>query len=191
MHFSLFSPLPLTMTSLPHEPVSIGSLAACVSELSAAITSYLDQNQYAYPDFTSESPPLPDTRAFYALRCQITDKLHDLLFLVNGPKNTLRNMSFWHTDLASLQVALSRKFFSHVPDDERGLSAFEVAKAASMDTDRTNRILKMLVTHRIFEEVDNKFRHTASSIFLKTDIYRSMAEEQLDTCFKASCHMAE
>jgi hypothetical protein len=184
-------PLPLTMAPPPHEPVSIIGLAAQVSKLSADITAYLDENKYPYPNFTSQSPTLPETRAFDALRYQITDTLHDLLRLVNGPRNTLRTMSFWHTDLAALQVALTRKFFACVPDDGKGLSASDIAQAASMDTDRASRVLKMLETHRIFEEADGRFRHTSSSIFLKTDIYRCMAEEQLDTCFKASCHMDE
>jgi hypothetical protein len=43
----------------------------------------------------------------------------------------------------------------------------------------------MLATHRIFEEVDGKFRYTALSNFLKTDLYRTIAEEQLHVCFKA------
>jgi hypothetical protein len=113
----------------------------------------------------------------------------DLRPLAQGPKNILRTMSFWHTDLAAIQVALSCNSFGLVPDDNVGLSASEIATATSMDNDRPNRFLKMLATHRIFEEVDGKFRHTALSNFLKTDLYRAMAEEQLDVCFKATSDM--
>jgi hypothetical protein len=84
---------------------------------------------------------------------------------------------------------LSRNFFRLVPDDNVGLSASEIATATSMDDDRANRFLKMLATHRIFEEVDGKFRHTALSNFLKTDLYRTMAEEQLHVCLKATSDM--
>jgi hypothetical protein len=106
-----------------------------------------------------------------------------------GPKNTFRTLTFSHTDLAATQVALRRKFFHCVPDNNIGLSAPEIAKAASMDVDRATRVLKMLATHRIFEEVNGKFRHTAASAFLKTSVFAAMAEASLDDYFKATSEM--
>jgi hypothetical protein len=170
---------------------SIANLADRVSKVSTQITAYLEKNKHAHPDFTPGSAVLPETSAYESLRNQLTDATTDLLRLTNGPKNMFRTMSLWHTDLAATQVALRRKFFEYVPNDNVGLSVSEIAKAASMDVDRANRILKMLATHRIFEEVDGKFRHTAFSNFLKTHIYSAMAEEQLDLCFKASSDMDE
>lgn len=168
---------------------SFANLAGRVSKVSSQITAYLEKHEHAHPDFTPTSAVLPETYAYESLRNELTDATMDLMRLANGPKNVFRTMSFWHTDLAATQVALRRKFFDHVPDDNVGLSASEVARATSMDVDRANRILKMLATHRIFEEVDGKFRHTALSNFLKTNIYRSMAEMQLDPCAKAMSDM--
>lgn len=179
------------ITPVRRNTASIANLADRVSKISTQIRAYLDDGKYAHPDFTPKSALLPESHAYDRLRNQLTDATMDLLRLTHGPKNIFRTMSFWHTDLAAAQVALSRNFFRLVPDDNVGLSASEIAKAASMDVDRANRFLKMLTTHRIFEEVDGKFRHTAFSNFLKTDLYRTMAEEQLNVCFKATSDMDE
>jgi hypothetical protein len=168
---------------------SIVSLADKVSKVSSQINKYLVDNKHAQPDFSPKSPSVPDTYGYQSLRNQLTDAALDLLRLANGPKNTFRTMTFSHTDLAAVGVALRRKFVDIVPDDNVGLSASEVAKAAVMDEDRATRILKMLATHRIFEEVDGKFRHTAASAFLKTSVYASMAEAALDDFFKAASEM--
>jgi hypothetical protein len=177
------------VTPVRRNTASIAGLADRISKLSAQITTYLDVGKHTHPDFTSKSAPLPESPDYDRLRNQLTDATMDLLRLAQGPKNIFRTMSFWHTDLAAMQVALSRDFFRLVPDDNVGLSASEIAKATSMDDDRANRFLKMLATHRIFEEVDGRFRHTALSNFLKTDLYRTMAEEQLNICFKATSDM--
>jgi hypothetical protein len=168
---------------------SIASLANRVSKISTQINGYLNDNQYAHPDFTSKSPNVPETYKYQSLRNQLSDAALDLLRLVNGPKNTFRTLTFSHTDLAAAQVALRRKFFHCIPDDNVGLSASSVAQVTAMDVDRATRILKMLATHRIFEEVDGKFRHTAASAFLKTSIFASMAEASLDDFFKATSEM--
>ncbi|KAF1848831.1 S-adenosyl-L-methionine-dependent methyltransferase [Cucurbitaria berberidis CBS 394.84] len=170
--------------------VSIASLAADISALSMRVSSYLDANYHGQPDFTPTSVALPETPEFEALRNQVNDSALDLLRLVNGPKNTFRTLFFSHMDLAAAQVALSQKFFEHVPDDKVGISAAEVAMRAGMDEDRTTRLLKMLATHRIFEEqINGKFRHTASSSFLRTSAFNAMCEASLDDFFKATSEM--
>ncbi|KAH8712112.1 S-adenosyl-L-methionine-dependent methyltransferase [Phaeosphaeriaceae sp. PMI808] len=170
--------------------LSIPSLANQVSKISSQITTYLNQKG-CHPDFTPKSPNLPETYEYEALRNQLSDAANDLLRLVNGPKNTFRTLTFSHTDLAAVQVALRRKFFQHVPDNNVGLTAADVAEAASIDVDRTTRILKMLATHRIFEEdgATGKFRHTSASAFLKKSGFTPMAEAALDDFFKATSEM--
>jgi hypothetical protein len=174
---------------IPQSTASIVSLADEVAKVSAQINAYLVDKKHAQPDFTSSSPSVPETYDYQSLRNQLNDAALDLLRLVNGPKNIFRTMTFSHTDLAAVQVALRRNFFHSVPDDNVGLSASEVAKAAGMDEDRATRILKMLATHRIFTEVDGQFRHTAASAFLKTSVFASMAEAALDDFFKAASDM--
>jgi hypothetical protein len=133
--------------------MSIVSLTEQVSKLSASISSYLEDNRLAQPDFTAQSVSVPETREYEALRNQLNDAAQDLIRLVNGPKNILRTWTWSVTDLAALQVALSRKFYEIVPTDNAGATASEIAEKAGMNEDRTSRILKMLATYRIFEEV--------------------------------------
>ena len=55
-----------------------------------------------------------------------------------------------------------------------------------MDEDRTNRILKMLATQRIFEEVNGKFEHTATSNFLRKSLFTAMSDVSYNEVFKAA-----
>lgn len=172
-----------------HRINSIDTLASQVFEVSTQISSYLSRNNHAHPNFGPTSPTVPDTYVYENLRNQLNDAAHDLIRLVNGPKNILRSLTFSHTDLAAAQVALRFKFFYHVPDNNIGLTPADLARVTNIDEDRISRILKMLATHRIFEEVDGKFRHTATSAFLKTSVFASMAEASLDHFFKATSEM--
>ncbi|OAL45663.1 S-adenosyl-L-methionine-dependent methyltransferase [Pyrenochaeta sp. DS3sAY3a] len=176
-------------TPIRYNRAAITSTAAQLTKLSAQITTYLSSNNHAQPTFAADSPTLPETPEYEALRNQATDSALDLLRLVNGPKNTFRTLFFSHTDLAAAQVALSRRFFAHVPNDGVGISASEVAAKAGMDADRATRVLKMLATHRIFEEADGRFRHTAASAFLADSVFSAMCEASLDDFFKASAEM--
>jgi hypothetical protein len=155
---------------------SIASLAEQVSKLSASINSYLNTKGHGQPDFTPDSVELPETREYEALRNLFNDAVLDLHRLVNGPKNIFRTQGYAFGDNAAVQVALGRKYFELVPVDNVGLTAAELAKKAGMDEDRTNRYLKMLATHRIFEEKDGKFRHTATSNFLRTSDFAAMSD---------------
>ena len=166
--------------------VSIIALAHQISHLSAQISHHFTSSSRPEPHFGISSPGVPETPEYEALRARVNDAALDLLSLVNGPKNTLRSLFFTHYDLAALQVALDRKFFRHVPlplaapegEGESGqevapqVSAAEIAEKAGIDEDRTARVLRLLGTHRIFEEVDGEtgvFRHTANSALLARD----------------------
>ena len=120
--------------------VSIASLADRVSKVSSQINAYLEKHDYEHPNFNSTSPSLPETYTYESLRNQLSDAALDLLRLTNGPKNIFRTLTFSHTDLAAAQVALRRNFFHHVPDNNIGLTASEIAKAAAMEEDRTTRV---------------------------------------------------
>ena len=166
--------------------VSIVSLASQISQLSAQISSYLSVSSQPEPNFSASSIDVPETPEYEVLRAQLNDAALDLLRLINGPKSSLRSFFFTHFDLAALQVALDRRFFAHVPlpmdvtgeniengqKIVHGVSAAEIAEKAGMDEDRTTRVLRLLATHRIFEEVDGergRFQHTANSALLARD----------------------
>ena len=122
------------------------------------------------------------------MRAALNDAALDLVRLVNGSENTLRSLFFSHYDLAALQVALGRGFFNHVPlpgvsqghetdatverNSNPGASVEEIAKRAEMDTDRTARVMRLLATHRIFQQVpgdSDSFQHTAASALLASN----------------------
>ncbi|PVH96271.1 putative O-methyltransferase [Periconia macrospinosa] len=193
------------MSSPESEVASIGSLASQISVLSAKISEYLSTSSQPNPTFDAGSTAVPKTAEYEALRAPLNDAALDLLRLVNGPENTLRSFSFSHYDLAALQVALSRGFFSHVPLSESGrksdtqgiangsskpsASVEEIAEKAGMDPDRTARIMRLLATHRIFQQVPgdgDSFQHTAASALLATDkAFHATADMQMDDMLKA------
>ena len=176
--------------------VSIGSLALQISQLSTQISDHFTSSSQPEPSFSVCSTSVPEKPEYEALRAQLNDTALDLLRLVNGPRSTLRSLFFTHYDLAALQVALDRKFFHHVPlplavaggkgENEQQIvpdvSAAEIAEKAGMDVDRTMRMLRLLGTHRIFEEVDGatgRFRHTANSaLFARDEGWNATADMQ-------------
>ena len=177
---------------------TIASLARDISEITHKITSCLASSNCTTPTFASEATGTPlDSDQYEDLRVSLNETARDLLALVNGPKNTLRSLIFSHYDLAALQVALDRRLFDHVPlpSDEPGTispaaaSIAQIAERAGMDKDRTGRIMRLLATHRIFEEVSGEsgmFKHTTYSALLAQDSdFNAMAAMQMDDMLKA------
>lgn len=170
--------------------LSIASLSDQISELSSQISACLLAGGQSEPDFSASSTSvLPITPEYESLRASLNDAALDLLRLVNGPRNTLRTMCFSHYDLSSLQVALERGFFIHVPlqqetqgKEDAVIHVASIAEKAKMDVDRAARVLRLLATHRIFEEVGSgsgRFRHTAMSALMARDKYfHAMAHMQ-------------
>ena len=100
-------------------------------------------------------------------------------------------MIYSHTDLAALQMALRSGFFSVVPDDNVGLAIPALATAVDMDVNRTRSVLKMLATHRIFEEHKGELRHTSTSALLRCPDFAALTEASLGEFAKASLEMPE
>ena len=181
----------------PAGDITIASLAQQISSLSSQIAAHLAVNSLSDPSFSAEAEAgtVPDTTEYEALRAPLNDAALDLLRLVNGPKSTLRTLFFSHYDLAALQVALDRRFFDHVPlpsDGSRHVptaAVTEIAAKAGMDEDRAGRILKLLATHRIFEEdegEEGRYRHTAASAaFARDTAFNATADMQMDDMLKA------
>lgn len=181
-----------------NKEVSVASLAQNISDITSRISTCLISNNCPPPTFAfGESAP-PDLRQYEDLRVSLNEAARDLLALVNGPKNTLRSLIFSHYDLAALQVALDRRLFDYIPlpsdagqtTSPQAASIAQIAAQAGMDEDRTGRILRLLATHRIFEEVANdsgSFKHTTYSMLLAQDSdFNAMAAMQMDDMLKAA-----
>lgn len=180
--------------------LSIRSLANQVSGLSTQLSTYFSTSSQPEPDFTVNSASVPNTSEYEVLRAELNDAALDLLHLIDGSPATLRSFIFSYNDLAALQIALERRFLDHVPlpvelnslgesattmehTALRAAGISEIAERAGMDEDRTGRVLRLLATQRIFEEVEQngipKFQHTASSaIFARDRGFHQMVEQQ-------------
>jgi hypothetical protein len=175
---------PKVTTTSGNAELSIASLSHQISELSSQISSYISASAQSEPNFSPSSTSVPTTPEYESLRASLNDAALDLLRLVNGPKSTLRTFCFSHYDLSALQVAVDRGFFRHVPlpvgfpgkeiegREDDGIDVAKIAEKAEMDEDRTARLLRLLTTHRTFEEVgggSGRFRHTAMSAVMARD----------------------
>lgn len=179
--------------------VSIAALAGRITSLSSQLNSYLASHSLPEPGFAPDAGNVPETPEYEALRAPLNDAALDLLRLVNGPKRSLQAFFFSQYDLAALQIALDRDLFEHVPlpagsshdgADAAKASVAEIAEKAGMDVDRTGRVMKMLATHRIFDEVAGEpetFIHTAGSACLARDSdFRATAAMQMDDMLRAA-----
>ncbi|KXG50244.1 Winged helix-turn-helix transcription repressor DNA-binding [Penicillium griseofulvum] len=172
---------------------SIILLAKQISELSTQLSSCFNASTYPEPNFSASSGDVPKTPQYESLRASLNDSALDLLRLVNGPKNTLRTYAFSHYDLAVLQIAVERGFFGHIPL-HGSIDAGMLADKAKMDENRTTRLLRLLATRRIFEEVGSGsgvFRHTAMSAVMARDSnFHAMVHMQMDEMFKAAAELS-
>jgi hypothetical protein len=190
--FDLVSLCAVDMSSPSTEEPSIASLTKQISDLSAQISSCLRSSSQPEPNFGANSTAAPETAEYEALRAPLNDAALDLLRLINEPKASLRTFFLSHYDLAALQVALDRGFFNHVPlsapvangnSNVKGeASVKEIAEKAGMNEDRTARILRLLATHRIFQQVpeeSGRFQHTAASALLaRNKDFHALADMQ-------------
>ena len=141
------------------------SLALEIVSDAANIKTLLASQNLPAPNFTPDSPELPDTPENAALCSRLVASLDDLRMLVVGPRTTMRNLMGSSNDLAALQVAFEFGFFTIVPvTEQEGMDVEDIAREAGIDVGRARQVLRFLCTHRIFREVkDGWFAHTASS----------------------------
>lgn len=141
------------------------ALALEIVSRAANLKALLASEKLPAPDFSADSPELPDTPEHAALRSGLVAALDDLRLLVVGPRTTMRALMGASNDLAALQVAFEFSFFSIVPvADPAGIAVEELARQAGIDVGRTRQVMRYLCTHRIFREVkDDWFAHTAIS----------------------------
>lgn len=145
------------------------SLAAQIHEITAKIVDTIAANQLKEPSFDVSSEPLPLTSDIVHLKENLNDAAQDLLRLVNGPKTDLPTSVCKIFDLASWQVACEFGFFKAIPETGAA-SLAEIAQKVGIDEDRVGRILRILATDRMFEEIEKDvFKHTSRSIIYARD----------------------
>lgn len=77
-------------------------------------------------------------------------------------------------DLAAFQIALDFDFFALVPA-EGEISLEELVNKAGLDRDRTSRVVRLLITHRFFQEHKPGFiSHNSFFIALQDEELRAL-----------------
>ena len=166
---------------------SILGLAQSILEQTQEVTKYLQASNLVAPTFALDSQDPPDTPEYRRLHATLKASLEDLQRLIDGPRKWLRYFCFTGYDLGALQVALDFEFFDLVPT--RGeITLEDLAKKAGLDVDRTGRIVRQLMTYRIFDERRPRvISHSSTSLLMQQDEeLRSIVHLSLDEMLKAA-----
>ena len=144
-------------------------LAEQVKTSTEKIVDYLRASGQQTPSFSPTSPAITPSSEFSTCRISLNEAAIDLLRLVNGPLNSFRSFFTTHYELAAYQVALEFRVFESVPQNS-SIRLSQLAGMVGFDEDRLRRILRMLATHRVFNECKrNVWEHTAGSALIAKD----------------------
>ncbi|KAL7623512.1 hypothetical protein AAE478_007195 [Parahypoxylon ruwenzoriense] len=163
------------------------ALAENISQKTKEISKYLKANNLPAPTFAAGSEDTPSTPEYLALHTNLKSSLEDLQRLVDGPRRHMRAFLLEGYDLAAFQVALDFGFFDIVPSDGE-ISLQELAQKANLDLDRVSRIVRMMITHRFFQEKRPGYiSHNNTSYILQNDEeFRCTVHYTLDEMWKAA-----
>jgi hypothetical protein len=178
---------PSTMANQENSAVSILGLAQNILELTQDMSKYFQANNLVAPTFALDSQDPPDTPEYRRIHAALKTSLEDLLRLIDGPRKWWRQFCCTGYDLGALQVALDFEFFQLVPS--HGEITLEVlAEKAGLDVDRTARVVRQLMTYRIFEEHRPRvISHSSTSLVMQQDEeLRSVVHYSLDEMLKAA-----
>jgi hypothetical protein len=144
-------------------------LASQIQDITSKIVENIAITQSQEPTFDVSSESLSLTPENVRLKEELNDAAQDLLRLVNGPKTNLVTSVCTIFDLAAWQVACEFGLFEAIP--ETGTASLpDIAHKVGVDEDRVGRILRILATDRMFEEVERDvFKHTSSSVIHARD----------------------
>lgn len=145
------------------------SLATGILQQTKDIINHLAANNLAEPTFMAGTLDIPESPEYATIRTKLKTSLEDLGRLIEGPKRQLRALACQGYDLAAFQVGLEFGFFAIVPA-ENEISFSSLAEKAGLDLDRVTRIVRVMITHRFFQEHRPGFvSHTANSYALHSD----------------------
>lgn len=151
------------------ENVSILALAEGILSKTKEITAYLQSNNLPASTFSPSSASPTNKADYRELQGSLRTLLEDLQRLVDGPALFYRHFLMQGYEIAAFQIALDFDFFTLIPA-EGEISVEELAKKAGLDTDRTGRVVRLLITHRFFQERrKGYFSHNSFSYALQQD----------------------
>ena len=152
-----------------NKDTSILGLAENILESTREVARYLQGSSAALPTFLPTSEALPTAPAFQKLQAHLRTQLEDLQLLIDGPPTFYRHFLMRGYEIGAFQVALDFDFFTLVPS-EGDIKSEDLARQAGLDQDRTDRIMRLLITYRFFQESrPGFFSHSSFSIALHRD----------------------
>lgn len=175
------------MISKEQNDPTILALAQNILAVTQDMTKYLHTNKLPIPSFELGSEDPPATTEYQRLHASLATSLEDLQRLIDGPRRWLRTFCCTGYDLGALQVALDFEFFRLVPA-EGSIDLDDLAQQAGLDVDRTGRVVRQLMTYRIFEEhKPRSISHSSTSLLMQQDEeLRSVVHYSLDEMLKAA-----
>ncbi|KAH8653814.1 S-adenosyl-L-methionine-dependent methyltransferase [Xylariales sp. PMI_506] len=168
------------------EQISILGLAEQILQKSQEITKYLQANNVAAPTFSPTTADVPQTTEYRELQDSLKTCLEDLQRLTEGPQRFYRHFLMRGYELGAFQIALDFDFFTLVPASG-DIALQELSSQSGLDLDRTGRVMRLLITHRFFEErKPGFFSHNSFSIALLDSEIKSVVHYSLDEMIKAA-----
>ncbi|KAI0115439.1 S-adenosyl-L-methionine-dependent methyltransferase [Nemania sp. FL0031] len=163
------------------------TLGETILELTQSVAKYLQREDFPMLSFAPDAQDPPNTQQYRRFHADLKASLEDLKLLIDGPKKWLREFCCTGYDLGALQVALDFEFFQLVPANG-SITLDDLANHAGLDVDRTSRIIRQLMTYRIFEEHQPRvISHSTSSLAIQKDEdLRSVVHYSLDEMLKAA-----
>ncbi|KAH6653121.1 S-adenosyl-L-methionine-dependent methyltransferase [Truncatella angustata] len=163
------------------------ALAQDILKKTQEVTSYLQANNIQTPTFQLQSSATPETVEYQELYEGLKTSLEDLEQLIDGPKKFWRQFCCLPYDLGGLQTALDFGFFNSVPSN-KPIPLKTLAENVGLDEDRVSRVVRQLITYRIFQEPEaGLVSHSPNSLIMSQDEdFRSMVHYSADEMFKAA-----
>ncbi|ROT38016.1 S-adenosyl-L-methionine-dependent methyltransferase [Sodiomyces alkalinus F11] len=168
---------------------TLKGLAAKVAEVTEAFTRTLEENKIPEPTFAADSPTSYSglTGEMFLQRQQLLDHLNDMIYLVQGPSESIFNYAHnCMPDVAALNILNHFDFWSAVP--LAGSATYsEIALHTSLPEEVVTRVIEHATTLRIFEKTafepgtPLRIRHTSRSAALaKSAGLRALVSTVLD-----------
>ncbi|KAL5513595.1 hypothetical protein ACEPAH_3994 [Sanghuangporus vaninii] len=116
-----------------------------------------------------------------------------LCAVVSRPELTLIKAASGHFTSACMEVAATRDLATFLSDAPDGLHTSALSKATGVNEDHLSRILRLLATNHIFQEVEpSVFANNFISTKLATSIHtKAIVETSARECHRASSYISE
>ncbi|KAL3959287.1 sterigmatocystin 8-O-methyltransferase [Purpureocillium lilacinum] len=178
----------------PKEAPTLNVLAAKISDLTAKFSTFLKDNEIPEPTFAADSPTSYTglTAESFMLRQALFDSLMDLIYLTQGPSESIFN--YVHTsmpDAATLNILNHFDFWAAVPLD--GSASYDdIAAHTALPVEVVRRVIDHGTTLRFFTTVtatapnggadpETRIQHTSRSAALaKNSGLRALVSTLLD-----------